>query len=151
MMSPPGRSWTTVAKAIPISRSVLAFRTWSCPEAARHYLQLLQLGLGEFWAAWIDEQGHSDCCRDKRVQQLKPLRSYLRSQVGHAREIAARPGKAGDKSNRDWVAPHQEHDRYCRGRRLGRERGRSVGRGNHCHMMVNQIGRQCGQSTSLAA
>jgi hypothetical protein len=80
------------------------------------------------------------------VHQLKPLRSYLRSQVGHARDIAARPGKAGDKSNRDWVAPHQEHDRYRRGRRLGRERGRGVGRGNHCHMTVNQIGRQCRQS-----
>src|SRR5262249_56295423 len=73
------------------------------PEAARRYLQLLRLRLGEFWAAWIDEQGHSDCCRDKRAQQLKPLRSYLRSQVGHAREISARRGQAGHKSQCNWV------------------------------------------------
>src|SRR6516225_12321782 len=35
MTSPPGRSWTTVAKAISISRSVLAFRTWSCSPRLR--------------------------------------------------------------------------------------------------------------------
>jgi hypothetical protein len=40
MTSPPGRSWTKVAKAISISRSVLAFRKLQ-PEAARRYLQLL--------------------------------------------------------------------------------------------------------------
>ena len=81
------------------------------------------------------------------MQHLKPLGPYLRSQVGHAGEIAARPGEAGDKSNRDWVDPDQEHDRDRRSRRLGGDRRRSAaGRGNYCHVTINQIGRQCRQS-----
>ena len=69
---------------------------------------------------------------------------------GHAREVAAWPVQAGDKSKLDRVAAGQEDDRNRRGRRLGRQRRRSAARGNHGHLTTNQIGRQRRQSIVLA-
>jgi len=99
------------------------------------------------WALWIDEQGDGRFCRDNRVQHLKPFWPCFPSHVCHAGEIAARAGEAGDKSSCDWVDCYREHDRDRRSRCLGGERCRSAAdRGNHCHLTINQIGRQCGQS-----
>ena len=76
----------------------------------------------------------------------------LRVQVGHARDIAARSDKAGDKSGRDWVSSHLEYDRNRTGRCFRRQCRRGANKhSNHAHLAANQIGRQCGQSIILAA
>src|ERR1035437_10558317 len=84
------------------------------------------------------------------MQQLQPLRPQLHIQQTYAREIATRPGKAGDESRRAWVCPHLENDRYGRGRRLCRECRRSGDLGNHGHLATNQIGFHSRQSIVLA-
>ena len=80
------------------------------------------------------------------MQQFQPLRRYLHVRLGHARDVAARPIKTGDEAKPDRVAARFEDDRNGRGRRLCRKRRRSAGRGNHGHLTMNQIGRQCRQS-----
>ena len=47
-------------------------------------------------------------------------------QGGHARDVAARPVEAGDKSELDRVAADLEDNRNCRGRRLCRQCRRSA-------------------------
>jgi len=74
------------------------------------------------------------------VKQFQPLRSYLRSQVGHAGDIAARSAQAFDEAEPDRIAAYFEDDRNGRGRRLCCERRRSSGRGNHCHLTINEVG-----------
>ena len=98
----------------------------------------------------VDEQRH-DARRGKQlVQQFQPLRRYLHVQLGHARDVAARPVKAGDEAELDRVAARFEDDRNGRGRCLCRKRRRSAGRGNHGHLTTNQIGRHRRQPIILA-
>src|SRR5215472_6314980 len=75
------------------------------------------------------------------MQQFKPLREYLPVQLSYARDVAARPVKAGDEPELNRVAARFEDDRNFCGRRLSCERRRSAGRGNHRHLTMNQIGR----------
>jgi hypothetical protein len=58
-------------------------------------------------------------------------------------QVAARPGEAGDKTELDRVFANHEHNRDCRGCRLGRKRrsGTSA-RCNHGDPSANQFGRQ---------
>src|SRR5476651_2652088 len=46
------------------------------------------------------------------MQQLQPLRPQLHVQQTYASEVATRPAKTGDPSERDWVGPHLENQRY---------------------------------------
>ena len=39
------------------------------------------------------------------MQQLKPLRRYHRTQLGYARDVAARPIKAGDEAEPEGSLP----------------------------------------------
>ena len=45
------------------------------------------------------------------MQQFQPFRRCLHSQLGHARDVAARPIKAGDEAKLDRVAAHFKDDR----------------------------------------
>ena len=101
--SPPARSWIKVAKALSRSRSVLACRTWSCSPrvwaaACMALDRVSATGIGR-----VDEHGHRGRRGDQFVQHLEPFGSQLHAQGGHAREVAARPAEAGDKSQRDGV------------------------------------------------
>ena len=62
--------------------------------------------------------------------------------LGHARDVAARPAKAGDKTEFNWICGHLKNDRDGRRRRLRRKRRRRAGRDNHAHLTTNQIGGQ---------
>ena len=107
------------------------------------------MGLGKSGIGRVDEQRHDARRGNQLVQQFQPLRRYLHVQLGHARDVAARPVKAGDEAELDRVAAHFEDDRNGRGRRLCRKRRRSAGRGNHGHLTMNQIGRHCRQPIVL--
>jgi hypothetical protein len=120
------------------------------PECAGRRLHVLRGGLGKRGIGWIDEQGHDARRGDQLVQQLQPLRRCLHVRLGHARDIAARPAKAGDETEPDWVAARFEDDRNGRGCRLCRKRRGSAGRGNHGNLTMNQIGRHRRQPIILA-
>ena len=109
------------------------------PEGTSRCLHLLRGGLGKSGFGWVDKQGYDARRGEKLMQQLQPLRRYLHVRIGHARNIAARPVKAGDEAEPHWVQARFEDDRNGRGRRLCRKRRRSGGRGNHSHLTMNQI------------
>jgi hypothetical protein len=75
------------------------------------------------------------------VQQLQPFRRYLDVQLGHARDIAARPIKAGYEVEPHRIADGSEDNGNSGGRRLCRKRRRSGGCGNYRHLTTHQIGR----------
>src|SRR6266566_3748485 len=75
------------------------------------------------------------------MHQLQPLRNYFPVQLSYARDVAARLVKAGDEPELDRVATRFEDDRHVCSRRLRCECRRSTGRGDHCHLTMNQMGR----------
>jgi len=75
------------------------------------------------------------------VKQRQLLWPELHAQRGYAREIAARSGKAGNKSNLDWVGSDTKHDRNGGGRGLGRQRRcRVAKRGDQRHLFLHEFG-----------
>ena len=74
------------------------------------------------------------------MQQLQPLRRYLHVRIGHARDVAAGPIKAGDEAELD-------RDRRPVAKTIGMvvvaafaaSTAGVAGRGNHSHLTMNQI------------
>jgi hypothetical protein len=94
----------------------------------------------------IDEDGNTGHCRHELTQELQPFRHQFADENIGAREVASRPGEAGDESELDGVFRNHEHDWNCRGRRLGGDgRGGAAGRNDHRDPLANQIDRQPGQ------
>ena len=85
------------------------------------------------------------------MQQLQLLLPEFHHQVGYAREVAARPIEACDESHRDRIGCHREHDRNGGGGRLSRACRHSSSRGDHRHLIVNQLGRKRRQSIDLTS
>jgi hypothetical protein len=85
------------------------------------------------------------------VQRLQPLRPHLNAQRGHARNVAARPVQAGDKSSFDRVDPCLEDDGNRRSRRLGRVCcSHAARRGDDGHAAAaDRIGRQFRQPIEI--
>jgi hypothetical protein len=84
------------------------------------------------------------------MQQAQPLRLQPRGKMIDAGDAAAGPIEAGDEAQLDGIGAGAEDNGNCRGRRLGREYGRSASaRDDHAHLPVDQIGRQCRQSVVL--
>ena len=109
--SASARNWTKVANTVSKSRSVLACRIWSCsPRVRAADCKFSRYVLCHKGAGRVDEERNDIRRGYQLAQQLQPLRPQLRVQVGHARDIAARSGKAGDKSSRDRVSSHLEDD-----------------------------------------
>jgi hypothetical protein len=112
------------------------------PKRARGRLQLARYGFGIGDGGRVNEQCNASRRRYQLMQQLHPLRPYLRCQRCYAREIAARSGEAGDKARRDWVIAGGEDDRNGCRRSLCCQHCRRTIRGNHSHLAPGQIGYQ---------
>jgi hypothetical protein len=84
------------------------------------------------------------------MQQPQPLGHQLLDEKIDAGRVAAGPGKARDKTKLDWVLGDTEDNRDHRGFSFGRERSLRVGRGDHGHPAVDQIGRDRRQAIVLA-
>ena len=140
-----------VAKAASISRLVLALRTWICSPMARaaastslNVVSVLR-SIGR-----IDEHGNTSCSGHQLTQEFQPLCHQLTTEKIDARQVAARPGEAGDKTKPDRVFADDEDDGDRRGCRLGREcRRRGSERGDHGDLPANQFGRQRRQPIDL--
>src|SRR5262249_22021195 len=114
-------------------------------EGAGRRLQGSCIYLGKSGIGRVDEVRNGARRGDQFVQQFQPLRRYLRVQVGHARDVAARSVKAGDEVELDRVGGQFDDDRNGRRRCPCRKRRRSRGRGYHGYLTMNQISRQSGQ------
>ena len=83
------------------------------------------------------------------MQQSQLLRPELAEQEAHACRIAARPRKAGNKTELDRIIGRHEHDREGRRRGLRRKRWRGGKCGDHVHLTLHKFGRQPRQSIVL--
>ena len=85
------------------------------------------------------------------MQQLQALCDRADSEGAHTGHIAARSVEARDQAKLDRVGAHHENDWYRWGRRFGGQRGRrAVGRHDHSHPMLNQVGGHDRQSIVAA-
>ena len=84
------------------------------------------------------------------MQDPQPLCRHLGIEKIDTRQVAARPGEAGDKTKPDRVIADTEDDRNCRGCSFGRQCGQVAARGDHSHLSMNQIGHQRRQAIVLA-
>ena len=109
------------------------------PEVQSRCLHFLRGGLSKSGIGRVDQQGHDARRWDQLVQQLQPFWRYPHVRIGHARNVAARPVKAGDEPEPDRVAACFKDDRNRLGCRLCRKRRRSASRRNHSHPTMNQI------------
>ena len=80
---------------------------------ASRFLRFSHQGPGDR-AVWVHDQGDHPGLGDQLGQQLKPLGRQLGGDDAEAREVAARPGQAGDEARRDRIAT-AEDDRDRRG------------------------------------
>ena len=109
-----------------------------------------QRSLGDRGVGRIDEHGNTSGPGHQLAQEFQPLCRQLDREKIDPRQVAARPGEAGNKTKLDRVVADDEDDGDRRGCRLGRERRRGAsGRGDHRNPSANQFGRQLRQSIVL--
>ena len=80
-------------------------------ELACRRLQVCRYGFAHGTGDRVDEQCNAGRRRHQLMQQLNPLRPYLRSQRRYAREIAARSSEAGDEAGCDGITRARRNDR----------------------------------------
>ena len=85
-------------------------------------------------------------------EQFEPLCRHLRTYKIDAREVAARPREAGDKTMLDRVVRHTEHDGDGRRCTLGRECcGEPSGCDDHRDLPADQLGCKVGSRSICSA
>ena len=92
---------------------------------ARSRCHISQRGLGMAHCR-VDEHGNASGSGHQLAQEFQPLCRQLSSENIDACQVAARPGKAGDKTKLDRVFADVEDDGDRRGCRLGRQRRRGI-------------------------
>ena len=70
-----------------------------------------QRGLGIRSVGRIDEHGHASRSGHKLSQELQALRRQFSIKKIDARQVAARPCKADDKTKADWILGEGKNDR----------------------------------------
>jgi len=84
------------------------------------------------------------------LEQLQPLGHQLAVDRGQAGEVAARPGKAGNRSNLDGLTHGRKDDGDLRSRLLDGHDCGGVRRDNHIQLEPDQFGRELGEPIELA-
>jgi hypothetical protein len=120
------------------------------PDGPGSALHFSGSGLGLSGIGRVDEQGYDTRRGKQLMQQLQPLRRYLHVCLSHARDVATWSSQTRDEADSDRIGARFEDDRNRRVRRLCRQRRRSAGRGNHGHLIMNQIGRHRRQPITSA-
>jgi hypothetical protein len=112
--------------------------------------QVPQRGLGTHRVGRIEQHGDTGGTGSQFAQEPQPFCPQLRSEKIDAGGIAARAGKAGDKTELNRVLGNAKDDRnqLCCGFR--REGGRlTTRRGDHCHPAADQVGSQLRQPINM--
>jgi hypothetical protein len=99
----------------------------------------------------IDQHGNPNRLGHQLVQKCQPLRTQLIREKIDARQVSARPGKTGDKTQLDRVIADAEDDRDGRGRSFG-HLGRIVAgwRGDNGHATTHEVSRERWKAIELA-
>jgi len=121
-------------------------------DSAGSFRYFSQRGVGDRRVARIDQRGNPNGLRHELVQQPQPLGHDLRDENIYAGRVAARPGKAGDKTELDGVFADAEDNRDRRGCSFGRLGSKgAAGRGDHGHATADEVGHQSRQTVVFAA
>ena len=99
----------------------------------------------------IDQHSNANGLRHQLVQKRQPLCLQLTREKIDPRQVSARPGEAGDKTELDRVFADAEDDRDRRGRRFGRKRSKVAGwRGDNGHATAHEISHERRKAIELA-
>jgi hypothetical protein len=77
-----------------------------------------------------------------RLEQRQPFGAELGGERRQAREVAARPGEAGDEPRPDGITPEPHDDRHGGGGLLGGADCRIPRRHDDGHLPLHQVGRE---------
>src|SRR5947209_6641864 len=115
-MSAPTCSWTREEGGVDLAFAAGFQEMELQPLHSCRLLYLLNDTLGSR-VVRVHQQGDHPSPRNQLRKQLKPLsRQPLVAELADPREVAARPGEAGDQPVRDRIAAMPEDDRDRRGR-----------------------------------
>ena len=85
------------------------------------------------------------------MQQPQPFGGDIRDEKIDTGRVAARPGKAGDKTQLDRICTDAENDRDRRGRSFGRKRSWiTAGNSDNGHVTADEVGHERLQAIVLA-
>ena len=121
------------------------------PHGASGRFHVSQRSLGVRGIARIDEHSHASGSRYQFTQKFQPFCRQLADEKIDARQVAARPGEAGDETKPDRVFGDAEDDRNRRGCCFGRERRSGPPLATMTRdLPANQVGRQLRQPIESA-
>jgi hypothetical protein len=107
--------------------------------------------VNSFWAAeaGFHQDGDPRRAGHELMEKLQALRAKFTREKIDAGQVDVWPGKAGGKTDPDWVLVGDEYngDRLCC--RLGRQSHIITGRGNHADLAANQFGSEFRQPIAL--
>ncbi len=146
------RSRTSVTKAPSISLLLLALRTRICSPIARAASDMARSALSVAGAlAGLDQHGDPNGLGHQLMQKCQPLLFQLSREKINSRQVAARPGQAGDKTKLHRVFADAKDDRDCRGRPFCHQRCKIAGgRGDNGHTTAHEIIHKRRKATELA-
>ncbi len=99
----------------------------------------------------IDQHGDANGLGHQLVQKCQPLRLQLSREKIDSRQVAARPGEAGDKTKLHRVFADAEDDRGRRGRSFGCKRSKVAGwRGDNGHAPAHEVSHERRKAIELA-
>ena len=85
------------------------------------------------------------------MQKCQPLRFQLSREKINPRQVSARPGEAGDKTELHRVFANAKDDRDCRGRSFSRKRSKVAGwRSDNGHTTTHEISHERRKAIKLA-
>ena len=120
------------------------------PHAANSRFHTFQCGRSTRRTGRIDEHGNTSDPGHHLTQEFQPLCRQLDRENVDPRQVATRPGEAGDQTKLDRVFAGKEDDGDRCGRRFGRECGRNTSdRGDHGDLSPHQFRRQRRQPIDL--
>jgi hypothetical protein len=98
----------------------------------------------------VPEDGDARHSGKRFLQHLEPFRAELRQHLGHAGDVPAGLGKAGNVARSDRIAMPREDDRNGHGRFSGCIRLRRSHREDYVHVQAHQLGGKRGQPLKFA-
>ena len=119
------------------------------PHGARTRCRIPHRGLGRRIMR-ADEHGNASGCRHHLTQEFQPLGHQLRRENIDTCQVAARPGKASDKTKPDRVIADVEDDGDRRGCPLGRDRRTISNCCYHGDLAANEVSRQLRQPIKMS-
>src|SRR5262249_33243739 len=147
---------STHARAGHVREGPVQFLRPSCLNELKPYPQRpcrdfcsLQHFLCRAFDFWMPEDSDQTDARNGLREQFQTLADEVRAEVGHPREMAAGPRKAGDEPEPNRIGNKREDNGDCPGRLFGGQSGACAWGQDDINLERNQFGRKSGEPVEL--